>query len=67
MTVSINYKKALNKSGKHYDCVYVDLGYRIIYFTFDSSVCADLLGISSRELSLLELGERVIGSIEVDD
>lgn len=59
----IYFKKALGKSGRPYTCILVDLGYREIVLTFDSSVCAEILDLSARELAALPVGEWEIGEI----
>ena len=62
----IKFKKALSeKSGKPYNCVCVDLGYREVALTFDSAIIAELLDCSPRELAARPLGEEVIGYLEV--
>ena len=58
----IIYKKAVGeKSGKPYNCIAVDLGYREVVLTFDSAVIAELLDCSPRELANKPVGTEVIG------
>jgi hypothetical protein len=40
----------LNKDGKKYTALVLDLGYSQKYLSFDSSLCAELLGVSVRSL-----------------
>ena len=65
----IIFKKALSeKSGKAYNCVCVDMGYREVALTFDSAVIAELLDCTPRELATVEVGtERVIGYLGVTE
>ena len=63
----IKFKKALSeKSGKSYNSICVDLGYREVTLTFDSAVIAELLDCTPRELAGCPLGEKVIGYLETD-
>ncbi len=64
----IIFKKAISeKSGKAYNCIVVDMGYREVTLTFDSAVIAELLDCSPRVLAAVKVGEeRVIGYIDVD-
>lgn len=59
----IIFKKAISeKSGKAYNCIVVDMGYRELTLTFDSAVIAELLDCSPRALATVKVGEeRVIG------
>lgn len=63
----IIFKKAVSeKSGKAYNCIVVDMGYREVTLTFDSAVIAELLDCSPRALATVKVGEeRVIGYLEV--
>lgn len=63
----IIFKKAISeKSGKAYNCIAVDMGYREVTLTFDSAVIAELLDCSPRALATVKVGEeRVIGYLEV--
>lgn len=65
----IIFKKAVSeKSGKAYNCIVVDMGYREVTLTFDSAVIAELLDCSPRALATVKVGEeRVIGYLEVAD
>lgn len=63
----IIFKKAISeKSGKAYNCIAVDMGYREVTLTFDSAIIAELLDCSPRALATVKVGEeRVIGYLEV--
>lgn len=63
----IIFKKAISeKSGKAYNCIVVDMGYREVTLTFDSAIIAELLDCSPRALASTKIGEeRVIGYLEV--
>ena len=62
----IIYKKAISeKSGKAYNCIVVDMGYREVTLTFDSAVIAELLDCSPRELANKPVGVEVIGYLGV--
>lgn len=63
----IIFKKAISeKSGKAYNCIVVDMGYREVTLTFDSAIIAELLDCSPRALATVKVGEeRVIGYLEV--
>lgn len=63
----IIFKKAISeKSGKAYNCICVDMGYREVALTFDSAIIAELLDCSPRALANAKTGEeRIIGYLEV--
>lgn len=63
----IIFKKAISeKSGKAYNCIAVNMGYREVPLTFDSAIIAELLDCSPRALAIVNVGEeRVIGYLEV--
>lgn len=65
----IIFKKAISeKSGKAYNCIAVDMGYREVTLTFDSAIIAELLDCSPRALATVKVGEeRVIGYLEVPE
>lgn len=65
----IIFKKAISeKSGKAYNCICVDMGYREVTLTFDSAIIAELLDCSPRALATVKVGEeRVIGYLESGD
>lgn len=45
--------KRLGKTGRPYCAVVVNVGYRDIVLTWDSGVCAEVLGISQHDLYML--------------
>lgn len=55
------YKKQIGKNGKPFDCIAVDLGYSTEILTFNSAVCANVMGVSQKELAALPVPtERVL-------
>lgn len=62
----IIFKRAISeKSGKAYNCIVVDMGYREVALTFDSATIAELLDCSPRALATFKVGEeRIIGYLE---
>lgn len=38
------------KTGKMYACLVCDLGYRMVNISFDTNLCAELLGVSIKDL-----------------
>ncbi len=62
----IMFKKVISeKSGKAYNCICVDMGYREVTLTFDSAIIAELLDCSPRVLATVKVGEeRIIGYLE---
>ena len=65
----IIFKKAISeKSGRAYNCIAVDMGYREVTLTFDSAVIAELLDCSPRVLATVNVGEeRVIGYLDATE
>lgn len=57
--MKIFVEKRTAKSGKIYTCFVVDLGYCEKILSFDSNVCAEILGISARDLSNKPVGYKV--------
>lgn len=57
--MKIFIEKRTSKSGKVYTCFVVDLGYCEKILSFDSNVCAEILGITNRELSEKPVGYKV--------
>lgn len=43
-------KKKSNKSDKMYICLYIDLGYKQLFLSFNDGDIAELLGVSVRSL-----------------
>lgn len=48
------------KSGKEYLAMVVDLGYRETILTFDSTVIAEMSGMSFADLHAIALGDAVV-------
>lgn len=58
-------RESAKKPGSFFDVVFVDLGYRHHFLTFDRSVIAELLGISVADLYNVEPRYKVsIGSLD---
>ena len=58
-------RESAKKPGSFFDVIYVDLGYRNHFLTFDRSIIAELLGISVADLYNVEPRFKVdIGSLD---
>ena len=56
--------KRVGKTGRPYCAVVVNVGYREIVLTWDSGVCAEVLGISQYELYILRAPmEKVVAQL----
>lgn len=51
--MKFSYKKAMGKSGKPYHCLEVNMGYGKEVLFVGDAVCANILGISQKELAAL--------------
>lgn len=57
--MKIFIEKRTSKAGKVYTCFVVDLGYCEKILSFDSNVCAEILGVSARTLAEKPVGYKV--------
>jgi len=65
--MKIIYRKAVgSKTNKKYDALVLDFGYREEMISFDGKLIAEILDITPRELSTVDVGDYEIGEIKED-
>lgn len=65
--MKVFYRKAVgSKTNKKYDALVLDFGYREEMLTFDAKLIAEILDITPRELSTVDIGDYEIGEINSD-
>lgn len=62
--MKIFYRKAVgSKTNKKYDALVLDLGYREEVLSFEANIIAEILDITPRDLSMVNIGDYQIGDI----